>query len=64
VICLSIDDGSMLWDKQVDPAPEELAINQLGSEQERFNATPAIVGDQLLIRSDAAMYCIRQRKET
>ncbi len=42
----------------------ELATNRLGSEEERFNATPAIVGDQLLLRSDAALYCVRKRTGT
>lgn len=37
----------------------DLAINRLGAEGERFNATPAIVDDQLLLRSDKKLYCIR-----
>ncbi len=40
------------------PEYKELAINHLGDEEERFNATPAIVGDRLLIRSDKNLYCI------
>jgi outer membrane protein assembly factor BamB len=43
-----------------EPKYQELAINKLGSETERFNATPAIVGDRLLIRSDKALYCVRK----
>ena len=46
-----------------EPNYRELAINKLGSEEERFNATPAIVGDRLLLRSDAAIYCVRQDRE-
>ncbi len=42
------------------PEYKELAINKLGSEAERFNATPAIIGDCLLLRSDKYLYCIRQ----
>lgn len=41
-----------------NPKYQELAINQLGSEDERFNATPAIVGGKLLLRSDTTLYCI------
>ncbi len=41
-----------------NPEYKELAINKLGSAEERFNATPAIVGDKLLLRSDQALYCI------
>jgi outer membrane protein assembly factor BamB len=40
------------------PEYNELAINKLGTESERFNATPAIVGDCLLLRSDQRLYCI------
>ena len=47
-----------------EPKYRELAINKLGSEDELFNATPAIVGDQLLIRSDKAIYCVRRRQGT
>jgi outer membrane protein assembly factor BamB len=42
------------------PEYQELAINRLGSAEERFNATPAIVGNKLLLRSDRALYCISQ----
>lgn len=41
------------------PTYRELAINRLGTEDERFNATPAVVGSRLLIRSDQAMYCVQ-----
>ncbi len=47
-----------------DPTYRELAINKLGTDEERFNATPAIVGDQLLIRSDKSLYCVRRRQGT
>ncbi len=46
-----------------EPTYREIAINKLGSEDERFNATPAIVDDQLLIRSDQYLYCVRSRKQ-
>ena len=37
---------------------EELAINQCGPKEEKFNATPAIVENCLILRSDRAVYCI------
>ncbi len=46
-----------------EPKYRELATNKLGTEEERFNATPAIVGDQLLIRSDVALYCVRPERQ-
>ncbi|MFK8114010.1 MAG: PQQ-binding-like beta-propeller repeat protein, partial [Rubripirellula sp.] len=45
-----------------EPKYQELSVNKLGKEGELFSATPAIVDDQLLIRSDAAIYCVRQRE--
>jgi len=42
------------------PEYQELAINRLGTDDERFDATPAINGDRLLIRSDRKLYCVRQ----
>ncbi len=47
-----------------EPKYRELAINKLGTDDERFNATPAIVGDQILIRSDKTLYCVRGREGT
>lgn len=47
-----------------EPVYKKLAINKLGTEEERFNATPAIVGSQLLIRSDKAIYCIGKKAGT
>ena len=44
------------------PNYTELAINRLGGEEERFNATPAITGDRLLLRSDRALYCVKKEK--
>jgi outer membrane protein assembly factor BamB len=47
-----------------EPNYQELATNQLGADDERFNATPAIVEGQLLLRSDKALYCVRRRTGT
>ena len=45
------------------PEYKELAVNKLGAEGELFNATPAIVDDQLLIRSDRYLYCAQDSKK-
>ena len=44
------------------PDYTELAINRIGGEEERFNATPAISGARLFLRSDHALYCVQQEK--
>ena len=44
------------------PEYKEIAVNKLGSEEERFNATPAVVNDQLLLRSDRNLYCVAKSK--
>jgi hypothetical protein len=43
----------------IGPEHEELAVNEM-SDGGRFHATPAVVGNRLLIRSDAFLYCIGQ----
>jgi outer membrane protein assembly factor BamB len=43
-----------------NPTYQELAINQVGNDDEKFNATPAIAGDRLILRSDQAVYCIKE----
>lgn len=40
------------------PEYEELAINVIESDDKMLNASPAIIGDQILLRSDAWLYCI------
>lgn len=50
------DSGVLVLDASSEY--RELALNKLGSEEELFNATPAIVGDTLLLRSDRYLYCI------
>ncbi|QDT12824.1 PQQ-binding-like beta-propeller repeat protein [Planctomycetes bacterium K23_9] len=42
------------------PEYKQIAVNKLGADGEMFNATPALVGPSLLIRSDQNLYCIRQ----
>ncbi len=43
------------------PEYKQLAINKLGSDEERFSATPAIIGDWLLLRSDQYLYGIQKQ---
>ena len=45
-----------------DPTYRELGVNRLGSDSENFNATPAIVGNALLLRSDQYLYKIAAEK--
>ncbi|MEM9646789.1 MAG: PQQ-binding-like beta-propeller repeat protein [Planctomycetota bacterium] len=53
------DAGILVLD--ASPEYKELAVNKLGGDDESFNATPAIVGDRLLIRSDTTLYCVKQK---
>ncbi len=41
-----------------EPKFREIGINRLGSEDESFNATPAIIGNSVLLRSDQFLYRI------
>ena len=45
-----------------DPVYHELGVNRLGSDSEMFNATPAIIGNSLLLRSDQFLYKIAAAK--
>ncbi|HEY4310062.1 MAG TPA: PQQ-binding-like beta-propeller repeat protein [Pirellulales bacterium] len=45
------------------PTYELIRVNALG-EDEMFLATPAIAGDQLLIRGEHALYCIQKKVAT
>lgn len=42
------------------PQFEQLAHNVMSADSASFNATPAIAGDTLLLRSSSAIYCIGQ----
>jgi outer membrane protein assembly factor BamB len=44
------------------PEYELVATNKLESDGSQFNATPAVVGDQILLRSDRSLYCIEAAK--
>lgn len=45
------------------PEYELIAQNKLESDDSFFNATPAIVGNQILLRSNKALYCIEAKSE-
>lgn len=47
---------------KASPEYQEVGVNVLGVEGEMFNATPAIVGDRLLIRSETTLYCVQASK--
>ncbi len=52
------DAGVLVLD--ASPDYREIATNQLGDDNEVFNATPAIAGDAMLLRSDRRLYLIRE----
>jgi hypothetical protein len=43
---------------QAAPTYEELARNTIDGDESMFNASPAISNNQLLLRTDAFLYCI------
>lgn len=45
-----------------EPEYREIALNKLGDDEERFNATPAIVDNRLLLRSDRYLYCVAKTR--
>ena len=54
------DEGVVVL--QASPGYTEVAVNRLGGPQETFNATPAIEGGRLYLRSDQALYCVASEK--
>lgn len=52
-----------VWVLAAEPTFKELSLNKIESDKGMFNASPAISNGQLLIRSDAFLYCIGQRKK-
>ncbi|MEZ6087397.1 MAG: PQQ-binding-like beta-propeller repeat protein [Pirellulaceae bacterium] len=45
---------------KANPMYEVLATNRLGDEDEMFNATPAISGGRILLRSKTHLYCVEK----
>jgi outer membrane protein assembly factor BamB len=52
--------GGRTYVLSATPKLERLAVNDLG-ERATFNASPAVSGDRLLIRSDGHLYCIGKK---
>lgn len=46
---------------EASPKYKEIAINKLGGEDERFNATPAIYNNSLILRSDTHLYRVSEQ---
>jgi len=60
IYAVSRSSGTYVF--RAGPKFEPLARNQLASDTSGFNATPAIVDNQLLIRSNKCLYCIEAGK--
>ena len=54
------DEGVLVL--AASPNYTEIGVNKLGDKEERFNATPAIVANKLLLRSDRALYCVARKE--
>jgi hypothetical protein len=37
---------------------EKLAHNVIETDESQFNATPAVTGDRMILRSDWGVYCV------
>ncbi len=59
LVCVSRRDGTFILTAK--PKFEQFARNQIASDLSRFNATPAVSGDRLFLRSEKAIYCIGRR---
>lgn len=72
-MCIRASDGEKLFLTTrdagalviaADPVDRELAVNSIGSPEERFSATPTIVSGQILLRSDKILYCLAENAGT
>jgi len=52
------DQGVVVLDAK--PEYRELAVNTIETDSNLMNASPAISGNQLLLRTDSYLYCIRE----
>ena len=59
LVCVSRKNGTYVL--AAKPEYQVLAHNVIASDSTQFNATPAVSGDQLILRSDKAVYCIGTR---
>lgn len=58
--CVSRKNGTIVL--RAAPRFEKLAANVLASDSSQFNGTPAVVDDQMFLRSERALYCISAKK--
>lgn len=56
LICVSRRNGAFVLAAQ--PRYELLATNIFAQDDSHFNATPAVSGDRLILRSNKAVYCV------
>lgn len=56
LVCVSRKNGTYIL--AAKPKFEVLTHNVIASDTTQFNATPAVSGDTLILRSDKAVYCI------
>ena len=56
IYAVSRNEGTFVF----EPGEElkQLALNVIDSDDSQFNATPAVVNSELLLRSDKALYCV------
>jgi outer membrane protein assembly factor BamB len=52
------DAGVIVW--AIGDTYEQLAQNQFSDDNDPFNATPAITGSRLLLRTDSFLYCVAE----
>lgn len=59
IYAVSRQEGTFVF----EPSEEftQLAQNRIASDDSQFNATPAVVDGELLLRSDKALYCVSSK---
>jgi hypothetical protein len=43
---------------EANPEYKQLSINTIETDENMLNASPAVIGNQLLLRTDSFLYCI------
>jgi outer membrane protein assembly factor BamB len=54
------DAGVIVW--SAGDKFEQLSQNQFSDDNDPFNATPAITGDRMLLRTDSHLYCVAKER--
>lgn len=60
LICVSRKSGTFIIPASTQY--KKARINVFASDDPQFNATPAVAGDRLLLRSEKALYCVSKKK--